>query len=232
LCRYPSGIPADIQSPTNSKVTKKELIFVRNDIYFYNQSLYQNPANLNLKYVITLDRYTAYTGACASPFGSASSVVQVAGYFNVSQSDGLKPNEWSNEILMNCDRVKLSYDQVIFIIKMIMFNILMRQVETASGGSIKKVHYLVPVVDGDLKQADNIQNFTNNGDGTGYMTGYPEIQFIFGHALFVSVSPNNTRQGGKFKIYLPSGVNFKNQSADPVANGWVTYSADQVFLGF
>lgn len=83
----------------------------------------------------------------------------------------------------------------------------------------------MPVVDPEVQRADNILDWTVNADGTGYLTGYPSLQFVYGHTLGISVSPNITRQGGRFEIVLPSGVAFKS---DPIANGWVTYSADQV----
>lgn len=125
---YPNGIPAAIQNPFNSKVTKKHLVWVRNDVYFYgNASLYQNPNNFPLNYVITVDAYTpTYSGACASRFGAARAQILVPGHFNISYADGLKPNEYSNELLMNCGLQGVSAAQA----------------QTYSGGSIKPVHYL------------------------------------------------------------------------------------------
>ena len=210
---YPNGVPAAIRNPLNPSVVKKNLVWVRNDVYFYaNASLYQNPNNFPLNYVITVDAYTpTYTGPCATPFGAARAKILVPGYFNISYPDGLKPNEYSNELLMNCGLQQVSPALA----------------QTYSGGSIKPVHYLVPVIDPEIQRADNILNWTANPDGTGYLTGYPSLQFVYGHSMAISVADNITRQGGKFEIILPSGVAFQN-SVDPIAKGFITYSADQV----
>ena len=53
---------------------------------------------------------------------------EVDGYFTISYPDGLKPNEYCNEMLMYCDRIKVNYNDV----------------EAISNGSIKAVQYLVP----------------------------------------------------------------------------------------
>ncbi len=211
--RYPDGVPANEQNPSNTKVAKKELIWSRSDLYFYSTGSYQMPSNINYTHVISLDRYPKYTGACATTFGSAKAIVEVPGYFSVDKDDGLKANEYSNELLMYCDRNKIGLDAV----------------KALSNGSIVPIHYLVPVADADIKTASDIMNFTVNSDGTGYLDDYPELKFIFGHYFNLVVTGAITRQGGKMVITLPEGIGFNDQdTVDPVDNGDITYSADQV----
>jgi len=212
--RYPDGIPAHEVNPTNPNVAKKELVWTRSDVYFYAATDYQKPANITYQHVISVDNYPMPTGyTCAKQLGGAHSIIQVPGFFDVNQPEGLKPNEWSNELLMHCDKIKVGLNDV----------------ESVSGGSIKPIHYLVPNTDPEVTQADHIMNFTNNGDGTGNMDDYPDLKFIYAHSVNQLVDGSISRQGGKLEIYLDSAVGFINEdTVDPISKGYVTYSADQV----
>ncbi len=211
--RYPDGIPESERNPRKPTVAKKELIWTRSDVYFYQAQDYQKPANIDYTHVISLDRYPAYVGPCVEKFGAARAKIMVQGFFTVAEPEGLKPNEYSNELLMHCGKQKVELDQV----------------ETVSGGSIKPIHYLVPVTDPEIQQADDIMYFINNGDGTGYLKDYPELKFIYAHYVNMLVDGSITRQGGKIEILFDSSVGFKNEDTeDPIAKGWMTYSADQV----
>ena len=212
--RYPNGIPANEVNPGNSKIAKRELIWSRSDLYFYSSNgQYQMPSNIDYTHVISVDKYKTYTGVCKAPFGSARAIKEVEGYFDVAYDDGLKANEYSNELLMHCEKTKVTLDQV----------------KALSKGSIVPIHYLVPVTDAAILTANDIMNFTVNADGTGHLDDYPELKFIFGHYFNLVVDGAITRQGGKMVITLESGVAFIDQdTVDPVANYFISYSADQV----
>ena len=90
----------------------------------------------------------------------------------------------------------------------------------------KLTHYLVPIVDPTITKAANLMSFTQNSDGkTGYMTEYPIIKFIYAHGTTFKIPADQSRQGGRLTIKLPSTLKF---SSDPVKNDLITYSADQV----
>jgi len=208
---YPDGIPENVKNPNKPTVAKKEFIFIRNDVYFYSASDYLMPENINYTHVISIDRYPSYTGPCVEKFGDARAVKEKPGYFTIEKEDGLKHNEYSNELLMYCERKK----------------VWLNDVEKLSNGSIKAVHYLVPMTDDEVSRADDIQDFIVEPDGQGYMEDYPELRFIYAHSFNVMSPGEMSRQGGKFIVTLPEGVGFVNND-DPIAKGYITYSADQV----
>ena len=142
------------------------------------------PENINSSHVISLDRYSNYATDCAA--GAAKSEIKVKGFFTVAEDEGLKANEYSNMLLYNCDKIKVSLDDVLAVSK----------------GSIKPIHYLVPVTDSEVLKADDIMNFTINSDGTGHLFDYPELQFIYAHYISFKVDGSISRQGGKIEIIL------------------------------
>lgn len=209
---YPNGIPDGEVNPNNPLVRKKELIWTRSDLYFYPSQAYLMPTDVNYTHVISIDRYLAYNDTCVATFGKANAKIEVAGYFNIIYPDGLKPNEFSNEMLMYCNRTKVDYNDV----------------DNFTNGSIKAIHYLVPITDPEITNANDILDFINNTDGTGYMNNYPEVKFVYAHSFHIYVSANISLQGGMFEIQLPNGVGFNNQTIDPVNQSYITYSPDQV----
>lgn len=104
---YPNGIPEGIKNLKKEYVAKKEFLWTRNDVYFYNDKNYILPENVNYTHVFSIDRYPSWNGTCIPKFGDARAQIMVQGYFNHSLPFGLKPNEYSNELLMHCDRQKI-----------------------------------------------------------------------------------------------------------------------------
>eukprot|EP01022_Parablepharisma_sp_SALTPOND_P014384 TRINITY_DN1949_c0_g1_i5.p1 TRINITY_DN1949_c0_g1~~TRINITY_DN1949_c0_g1_i5.p1 ORF type:complete len:1905 (-),score=154.15 TRINITY_DN1949_c0_g1_i5:5307-11021(-) len=210
---FPEGIPEEIKNPNKPNTVKKDFVWSRLDLYFYAAQEYLQPENINYTHVISVDRYPNYTGPCSEKLGDARAVKMVNGYFTIEKEDGLKPNEYSNELLMHCEKQK----------------VWLKDAEKVSNGSIKPVHYLVPVSDPEVQRADDILDFVVNEDGTGHLEEYPELKFVYAHYFNITVPGNISRQGGRFEITFPEGVTFKNMEADdPIKSGYVTYSADQV----
>jgi len=67
------------------------------------------------------------------------------------------------------------------------------EIESVSEGSIKALHYIVPVIDSEITRAGHIMNFVENDDHTGYYDLYPELKFVYGHSMNVSVNASITR---------------------------------------
>ena len=210
--RYGTNIPADEISPRNSNIAKKELIWNRLDIFFYSGQEYQKPKGVNSDHVITVDNYPAYTGECSQNFGDARAKIVVPGYFSVLKEDGLKPNEYTNELLMHCGKVKVKLNEV----------------KTLSSNEIIPIHYLVPVIDPEVIQATDIMYFNSDNDNSknGWLQDYPEVRFTYAHRFNFTLEPNNTRQGGMIEIDL-KGVGFKS-GVDPIADNLITYSVDHI----
>jgi hypothetical protein len=208
---YPSGIPEDIKNPNQPTAAKKELLWVRVDVYFYKGSEYVQPANINYTHVLSLDRYPLPTNACVESFGDARSQKMVDGYFGNEFPGGLKPSEFSNEMLVYCNRKKVGYDEV----------------RTVSNGSVIPAHYLIPVADEKILRADDLQHFVTNPDGSGHHETYPEVRLIFGHRLMATTTAG---QGGKIVMQLPVGIKFANEDTiDPIEAHLVTYSSGLAF---
>eukprot|EP01022_Parablepharisma_sp_SALTPOND_P019390 TRINITY_DN3300_c0_g1_i1.p1 TRINITY_DN3300_c0_g1~~TRINITY_DN3300_c0_g1_i1.p1 ORF type:complete len:2552 (-),score=197.78 TRINITY_DN3300_c0_g1_i1:2042-9544(-) len=208
---YPDGIPESEKNPNNPKVAKKEVVWVRLDIFFYESAEYIFPTNINHTHVISLDRYPASDDPCVSTFGDARSKVMEPGYFANEHPNGLKENEYSNEMLSYCKRQKISPSEL----------------EALSNGTAFPVHYLVPVVDDEVQRADDIMYFVANADGTGYLEQYPELRFVYAHK-FVANTPAG--QGGKLEIILPEGIKFLNEdTVDPIKARLITYSSGLAF---
>ena len=204
---FPNGIPVDQQSASFPNTRKRDLIWARNDVYFYNTNEMPLPNNINYTHIISLDRYPKATDPCVSVFGNSQSKILQQGYFGNAYPNGLKPHEWSNAMFNYCDRHQIS----------------MQEAFTISNGDIIPMHYLVPVTSADILRADDILNFTANPDGTGYYTAYPELKFIYAHRFIVNSA---AAQGGRFDIQLPMNVIFINGSiSDPVNDSLITFSS-------
>ena len=204
---FPNGIPNDQKSASFPTTRKRELIWARNDIYFYNTDEMVLPDKINYTHVISVDRYAKPTKPCVNTFGNSKSYIMQQGYFGNEYTDGLKAHEWSNEIFGYCDRKQVTMDEAAVI----------------SNGSIIPMHYLVPVTSDDILRADDILDFTANADGSGYYTAYPELKFIYAHRTVVYSA---AAQGGRLEIQLPANVGFINGSiSDPVNDSLITFSS-------
>ena len=204
---YPDGIPPDEESASFPGTRKRDLVWARNDVYFYDTTEMVLPNNINYTHIISLDRYPRATDPCVSTFGDSHSKILQQGYFGNEFPGGLKPHEWSNEMLNYCDRHQIS----------------MQEAANISNGSIIPVHYLVPVTSVDILRADDIMNFTAYPDGSGFYTAYPELKFVYASEFNVWSAAG---QGGRFDIQLPMNVIFINGSiSDPVNDSLITFSS-------
>ncbi|KAJ5079220.1 hypothetical protein M0811_04241 [Anaeramoeba ignava] len=181
---------------------KTKLLFVRNDIYFYEYEGYPLPEGVeNSSYVITIDRYPPDPANCTPGLYNARADILVPGFFDSTQYPGLVANEYSNEILMNCDRIKKFYT------------------DFGSSSDVEVTHYLIPFVD-NTTTVDDLMYFQSNGS----YEDYPELQFITPHGSTFELDPADTRKGGMLIIQHPS-LSF---TAGTIPEKAITLSCDQV----
>ena len=95
------------------------------------------------------------------------------------------------------------------------------------GPDVKLIHYLVPILDEEIQKPSDIMGFEQIDDYNGYLKEYNVVKFSYAHGTSFKMKASDSRQGGKLVIKLPSNVAWKD-SSDPVENGYITYSADQV----
>ncbi|NTU98874.1 hypothetical protein HGA64_02620, partial [Candidatus Falkowbacteria bacterium] len=197
---YAGNIPEEMQ---NGAVAKKNLIFARNDIYFYPNKNYPTPEGVTDKNAyLTIDRYE--NSACGDSKG-----ILHAGYFNDALPNGIQANNYENAL--QCKHGKTKVD--------------LSQITDYSGGKVKVSHYLFPIADEDqIAQASDLAHFSTS---TGAYEDYPEVQFIKAHSADFLLDQATTPKGGRFIFQLPEGVNF---SKDPIVNGLITFSADHVAI--
>ena len=211
---YGDTIPPDIADPSNPKRAKKNLIFSRNDVYFYDSSGdYQMPTGIDETFVISIDKYPHSERPCETTFGKADVVQQKNGTF--THTEGLIPNEWENQLFRTCGRTQ--YDPT-----------KPEELEKL-GPDVNFIHYLVPVVDEEITRAGNIVGFEeDNAEGTfGHFKQYDVLKFIYAYGTTFLIAASDSRQGGKLVFSLPNGVRWANNE-DPIEKGYITFSADQV----
>ena len=209
---YNGNIPPEWIDPIDNTVTKKQVVFARLDLFFYDNENYQLPNGTNSSFLFTLDHYpNKPQKPCVERFGDAQAEVMVKGYFDHTKDGGLKPNEYSNPMLTYCNRVVVDPT-----------NLTQIEEATNHSGTLIPTHYMIPVKDSSIKRAGQLYGFVENEDKvSGYFEEYPSIKLVRTYSLKMRVKPNITRQGGKIEIMLPSNVKVKDKQD-------ITFSPDQI----
>jgi len=202
---YHNSIPADKKAVTKVGAAKRNVLFARHDIFFWKK--YPQPAGIpDRNSVISMDRYPAST--CTGD-GPQSSKAIYAGVFSSSDIKGLIPQEWENELLLDCLRVNAKIDPA--------------DLESATDGQAQLTHYIVPISDPFIQVAEDMAGFSSTGE----FVDYPEVKFVKPHQAFLDVAPENSRKGGEMVFTFSSDI---WGGVDPIPKGWVTISADQIAI--
>ena len=203
--------------PHREGCCKYEFGWSRNDIYFYNLGEVQNPVGMDKTVLLTVDKYPKPNKNFGQDLGDAKSYIVKKGVFNSSLDDKLVPNEYSNVLLQT-----KSFTTIIDPITEY------EELKTLSDNTIKLTHYLVPVVETDLKKATSIYEFESEGGDPvkGHNTVYNSLKFIDGYTIKLRLLPEQTRAGGRVTITLPSTYSFKDNN--PINNENIIISADNV----
>ncbi|MCQ2817170.1 MAG: hypothetical protein MJ252_07885, partial [archaeon] len=205
------GIPEDWKNPNKPGQARKEFVFARNDIYFYENDNYMLPDGMNYTHILTLDKYKKYSGECDTQFGFAKANISVAGYYNTEQ--GLKPNEYTNALTHYfCIRTYIDPTNEEELRKYF------------PGDSVKYVHYLVPIKEEDVTKPTDLYGFVAdpNDSDFGYMKDYPTVKFIYAFSKTIKIPADITRAGGKIEIVLKSSTSL-SLNVDSI-----TFSPDQI----
>ncbi|MCQ2819574.1 MAG: hypothetical protein MJ252_20110, partial [archaeon] len=142
------GIPEDWKNPNKPGVARKEFLFVRNDIYFYESDNYMLPDGINYTHILTVDKYKKYSGECDTQFGFAKANVTEPGYYNENQ--GLKPREYTNALTHY------------FCIRDYIDPTNEEELHTkipGSENSLQLIHYLIPVKDTEVTKPTDLYGF-------------------------------------------------------------------------
>ena len=210
-------IDEEWKDPILNDRAKKEFLFLRNDIYFYENENYCNPPGVTEKIVFSVDKYAKYEknkSGCAQKRGDAKSEVIEYGYFDNFDKDHkdtiLKPHIYSNELFDYCDIEVIDPTDASAIEK-----------QFGNLTYLRPVHYIIPNVEPDIKSAKQIYNFKCESDGfNGYHETYTSIKFIYLHSATITLDAKKYLYGGKIIVNLDK---YKVNSADDV-----TVSPDQI----
>jgi len=200
-------IPDDWKCASNPNVGKRHVLFVRHDIFWWKK--YLMPFGLtdnDRNTFISLDRYSGNVGC-----GGADKYSN-PGKFN--NTDGLIPSEYPSKI----ELTKVSGDKC-------RTRIDFDKIESATGGKIKKIHYIVPIRESDGKRAGDFYGFDPS---TGKNKEYPEVQFVYTFGLNVDVAPEDSRRGGEIVFTFDENDLPWEDSRTAAANDYITVSADQI----
>ena len=191
---------------------KYDFVWMRNDLFFYDNSEYLNPKGIKKKILLTIDKY-----ANENILINSKSPIIKEGSFDSNSNDKLIPNEYENVLLNNVE----------FELYNLSNNEGKKKLEDTFKGNINFTHYIIPVNDKNLKSANSIYNFEmeEGSNIRGYNKVYPDLKFIDGYLIKLRWLPKNPKTGGKIIIELPENIQFKD---DPIDNEYITISADNI----
>ena len=226
---YNGDIPEDILDPVFGDRTKKDLLYTRLDIYFYNNSNYCNPPGISEKHVISIDKYIPYEekANCSHIRGERSSNILRHGFFNNFDPEKRKiihqPNIYSNALFELCDLTVFDPDK----------DEISKYFDPEH---FKLIHYIIPNVEKDIIRPKQLYNFVENDEYHGYHEQYPSIKFIYLHSLTYVLDSKYCKNGGRITIninpYDISSTNDVTIAPDQIAIYKVEYKDHEISIYF
>ena len=182
----------------NGDRAKREFIFTRQDIYFYENENYVNPPKISEKIVFSLDKYKKYAknqNGCVNERGEARSKIIEKGYFDnfdaKKRGKILEPNIFSNELFEYCDLTVIDPTSVDEIKK-----------QFGDTNNLRPVHYIIPNVEPSITRPNHIYNFKETDQYSGYHNEYNSIKFLYLHTYDLTIINTTCLYGGKIIINL------------------------------
>ena len=188
-----SKIPEEWKDPIYNDNAQKEFLFLKNDIYFYENENYANPPNVNEKIVFSIDKIVQYKSnkeGWKSKRGEAKSQIIYKGYFDnfgSSHKDKiLEPDIYSNELFEYCDiKVIDPTDEEALKNK---FGDLTH---------LRPVYYIIPNVEENITSAKQFYNFISDDGLNGYYKIYNSIKYIYLLSATIKISVKTYIYGGR-----------------------------------
>ena len=194
---------------------RREFIFTRLDIYFYENENYVNPPKITEKLVFSVDKLVAYKNEanCIEKRGDARSRILRKGYFTNLEEDKkdkiLEPNIFSNELFDYCDLKVIDPTDESQIISYF-----------GNTNNFRPIHYIIPNVEKDITRPNQIYGFTEDNQYLGHHNIYNSLRFLYVHTYDLTIINTTCIYGGKIIIDLG---NYKIQNVNKV-----TISPDQI----
>ncbi len=212
---YGNTIDGDIIDPVLNDRAKTEFIFIRQDLYYYDEKNYIYPEGINNTIIFSLDRLKKYENKknCKKKYENIVSETIEEGYYTNRETDKkatiLKPTIWENDLFQLCDLTVIDPTNE-------------KEIKNQFGNldSFKPVHYIYRNIFEYISQPKQIMNFVQVDEHYGYHKDYPEIKFLYLHKYQFLMENNHCIYGGKIII------NIKEYSIDNVSQ--VTITPDQI----
>ena len=217
---YGDKMPDDKIDPILKDRAKIELLFMRQDLYFYDdkENNYVYPAGINKRIAFSLDRLVPYgkKEKCIENFGDNGRGNILTPGFYTNREEGkketiIKPNIWENKLFEVCDLTVIDPTNEEQIIQ-----------QFGSLDSFKPIHYIFTNGNENITDARQIYNFTSDGNKQGHHIDYPEIKFIYLHRCNLILDSKYFKYGGKIIIDIE---NYKFENPNQV-----TSSPDQISI--
>ena len=226
---YNNEIPEAILDPVFKDRTKKDFLYTRLDIYFYDNPNYCNPPGITDKHVISIDKYIPYQqkSGCSNVRGEKGSSVVEPGFFDNFDENKrktiLQANVYSNALFEICNLIVLDPDKE-------------EISKYFDPEHFKLVHYIIPNVEQNITRPKQIYNFTEIDIHHGHHDIYPSIKFIYLHSLTYVLDSKYCKYGGRIIIninpYVITSPNDVTVSPDQIAVYDVKYSDHKIYIYF
>ena len=211
-----TNIPSEWKDNELKNRARKEFIFTRSDIYFYENENYANPPNITEKIIFSVDKRVPYVQnkyKCVKKRGDARSQIISKGFFSNLDANTrnkiLEPHIYSNELFEYCDLTVIDPTEKSAIEK-----------QFGNTDNFRLVHYIIPNVEEDVTSPKQIYNFTPDNEYEGHHNVYNFIKFIYVHTLDFTIINKTCLYGGRITVNLG---NYLINSIDDV-----TIAPDQI----
>ena len=223
---YKDNIPIEWKDPIFENRAKKDFIFIRNDIFFYDNDNFCNPSGVSEKIIFSVDKLVKYEKNkknCVNQRGEARSQPIIEGYFTNNSTNSTKNKQileasiYSNELFEYCDLDVIDPLDETDLNKHFVNN-----------SYFKPVHYIIKNIDNNLTHPGQIYNFIVVNEKYGYHKDYNTIKFIYLHSLEFTLTSTKCLYGGRFIINLGKydlkSINDITMSPDHIAIYNITYN--------
>ena len=198
---------------------KREFIFTRSDIYFYNNENYVNPPKIDDYVIFSVDKFIPYQknkdGCIKERSIDAKSKKVFEGYFDnfedAHKKKILEPNNYTNELFEYCNLTVINP-----------LNLKEINAFFPKNDYIRPVHYIIPNVEKSIKRPSQIYDFEESDEHSGYHKVYNSIKFLYLHTLDFTIINTTCLYGGKIEVDLGTKYKINNVSED------VTIAPDQI----
>ena len=228
---YGDEIPEDIVDPVLKDRAKMDFIFMRQDLYFYENNNYINPEGIKETIIFSIDRLEKYEDKVhtAKTLAEAKSKKIVEGYYTNREEDKkstiTKPHIWSNTIFETSGLTIINPTKEEEIIK-----------HFGNLDTFKPVHFIYPIKYQHIIQPNQIFDFEQVNEHYGYHQKYPEVKFIYVHKCNFIIENIHCINGGKIIINLKNySIKNSNQvtvSPDQIAVYDITYNDGNITIYF